>query len=183
MGVSQLCWKFPNDAAGLLGRAKDAAAEQPADAPGSADAPEPAGVSESAAAEPDLASKVVAGAGFGTRLRQWLMTGVSYMIPFVAAGGLLIVLSFALGGYQITDAPPVTDNFDAANRCPWAHSTVRRSSSPAATRRPWTSSSPCSNRTWTRPWPDSVPRGANWTSRAAGRCPGIRLGGYGHRLD
>ena len=31
------------------------------------------------------------------------MTGVSYMIPFVAAGGLLIALSFLLGGYEIVD--------------------------------------------------------------------------------
>ena len=30
------------------------------------------------------------------------MTGVSYMIPFVAAGGLLIALAFLLGGYEIT---------------------------------------------------------------------------------
>ena len=30
-----------------------------------------------------------------------LMTGVSYMIPFVAAGGLLIALGFLLGGYEI----------------------------------------------------------------------------------
>ena len=51
------------------------------------------------------ATKVDSGAGFGTRLRQWLMTGVSYMIPFVAAGGLLIALSFALGGYLITSTP------------------------------------------------------------------------------
>ena len=29
------------------------------------------------------------------------MTGVSYMIPFVAAGGLLIALSFLFGGYEI----------------------------------------------------------------------------------
>ena len=36
-----------------------------------------------------------------TRLRQWLMTGVSYMIPFVAAGGILIALSFVLGGPEI----------------------------------------------------------------------------------
>lgn len=39
--------------------------------------------------------------GTGTRIRQWLMTGVSYMIPFVAAGGILIALSFAIGGYDI----------------------------------------------------------------------------------
>ncbi|KAA5832057.1 fructose-specific PTS transporter subunit EIIC [Saccharopolyspora hirsuta] len=97
-----------NDAAGLLQRAADAAEQQPAAAP------------EPAADEPELGSKVVAGAGFGTRLRQWLMTGVSYMIPFVAAGGLLIALSFALGGYQITEAPPVTEQFDAASLVSWA---------------------------------------------------------------
>ncbi|MFF2085882.1 fructose-specific PTS transporter subunit EIIC [Nocardia sp. NPDC058176] len=43
------------------------------------------------------------GIGWGTRLRQILLTGVSYMIPFVAAGGLLIALSFLLGGYTISD--------------------------------------------------------------------------------
>lgn len=30
-----------------------------------------------------------------------LMTGVSYMIPFVVAGGILIALAFAIGGYKI----------------------------------------------------------------------------------
>lgn len=34
--------------------------------------------------------------GTGTRIRQYLMTGVSYMIPFVAAGGILIALGFML---------------------------------------------------------------------------------------
>ncbi|MFE3541701.1 fructose-specific PTS transporter subunit EIIC [Nocardia sp. NPDC059177] len=43
------------------------------------------------------------GLGWGTRLRQILLTGVSYMIPFVAAGGLLIALSFLIGGYEISD--------------------------------------------------------------------------------
>ncbi len=42
--------------------------------------------------------------GTGTKIRQWLMTGVSYMIPFVAAGGILIALGFMLaqvfGGKQ-----------------------------------------------------------------------------------
>ena len=37
----------------------------------------------------------------GLKLRQWLLTGVSYMIPFVAAGGLLIALGFLLGGYEV----------------------------------------------------------------------------------
>ena len=35
------------------------------------------------------------------RLQRSVMTGVSYMIPFVAAGGLLIALGFLLGGYDI----------------------------------------------------------------------------------
>jgi len=33
------------------------------------------------------------------------MTGVSYMIPFVAGGGLLIALGFLFGGYQIRSWP------------------------------------------------------------------------------
>src|SRR3954469_16742091 len=39
--------------------------------------------------------------GAGSEVRRWLLTGVSYMIPFVAAGGLLIALGFLFGGYQI----------------------------------------------------------------------------------
>jgi PTS system fructose-specific IIC component len=45
------------------------------------------------------------GLGWGTRLRQILLTGVSYMIPFVAAGGLLIALGFLFAGYQIANKP------------------------------------------------------------------------------
>jgi len=41
-----------------------------------------------------LATKVDKSAPVGTRIRQWLMTGVSYMIPFVAAGGIMIALGF-----------------------------------------------------------------------------------------
>ena len=41
------------------------------------------------------------GEGFGRSTRRILMTGVSYMIPFVAAGGLLIALGFLFGGYEI----------------------------------------------------------------------------------
>ncbi len=40
---------------------------------------------------------------WGGRVRRVLMTGVSYMIPFVAAGGLLIALGFLLGGYEIAN--------------------------------------------------------------------------------
>ncbi|MEU6137560.1 fructose-specific PTS transporter subunit EIIC [Nocardioides sp. NPDC047086] len=48
-------------------------------------------------------STSTASESWGARTRRVLMTGVSYMIPFVAAGGLLIALSFLLGGYDITD--------------------------------------------------------------------------------
>ncbi|MDK1476566.1 fructose-specific PTS transporter subunit EIIC [Streptomyces sp. 549] len=60
------------------------------------------------------------GDGYGTRLRKWLMTGVSYMVPFVAAGGLLIALAFALGGYDITDAPSVAEQFSWLDSASWA---------------------------------------------------------------
>ncbi|MFJ6391270.1 fructose-specific PTS transporter subunit EIIC [Streptomyces sp. NPDC091972] len=52
-----------------------------------------------------------AGDGYGTKLRKWLMTGVSYMVPFVAAGGLLLALGFAIGGWQIASAPSVMKHF------------------------------------------------------------------------
>jgi PTS system fructose-specific IIC component len=66
------------------------------------------------AADPATAPKVegdAAAAGgdtgaeesWGGRVRRVLMTGVSYMIPFVAAGGLLIAISFLLGGYEIAN--------------------------------------------------------------------------------
>ncbi|MDY7541073.1 fructose-specific PTS transporter subunit EIIC [Cryobacterium sp. 5B3] len=38
----------------------------------------------------------------GQKVKRALLTGVSYMIPFVAGGGLLIALGFLLGGYEIT---------------------------------------------------------------------------------
>ena len=37
-------------------------------------------------------------------LQRAVMTGVSYMIPFVAAGGLLMALGFLLGGYDVAYA-------------------------------------------------------------------------------
>jgi len=42
-----------------------------------------------------------------------LMTGVSYMIPFVTAGGLLIALAFAFGGIYATD-PAAAHTFAGA---------------------------------------------------------------------
>ncbi|PIJ44117.1 PTS lactose transporter subunit IIC [Leucobacter sp. OLES1] len=84
-----------------------------------------------AALDADAEQKV----GAGTRLRQWLMTGVSYMIPFVAAGGILIALSFmlaqiALGergaieivkyGLTSSDEFNIAQHFDATSLTSWA---------------------------------------------------------------
>lgn len=60
------------------------------------------------------------GDGYGTKLRTWLMSGVSYMVPFVAAGGLLIALGFAIGGYRIDKAPSVVDHFVWTQAGSWA---------------------------------------------------------------
>ncbi|MEV7656868.1 fructose-specific PTS transporter subunit EIIC [Streptomyces anulatus] len=59
-------------------------------------------------------------AHFGVRLRTYLMSGVSYMVPFVAAGGLLIALSFAIGGYEIANAKSVADHFVWGEADSWA---------------------------------------------------------------
>ena len=50
-------------------------------------------------AENEAAEK---GEHIGQKLKKALLTGVSYMIPFVAGGGLLIALGFLMGGYLIT---------------------------------------------------------------------------------
>ena len=75
------------------------------------------GVSEEATADAggggDESDPVAAGAGdgpggkksAGSSARQWLMTGVSYMLPFVTAGGILIALAFLFG-----DTIAVTDS-------------------------------------------------------------------------
>lgn len=60
------------------------------------------------------------GDGYGTKLRKWLMSGVSYMVPFVAAGGLLIALGFAIGGWQIDKAPSVAEHFAWTEATSWA---------------------------------------------------------------
>ncbi|MFN8198883.1 MAG: fructose-specific PTS transporter subunit EIIC [Nakamurella multipartita] len=54
-----------------------------------------------AAAAPAPGKSAARDVGVGTRVRQWLMTGVSYMIPFVAAGGILIALGFLFGGDEV----------------------------------------------------------------------------------
>lgn len=141
--------KAISDAAGVVEQAVEAARSDPAAvgaaAAGSAGAAAggaaggaggPGGAATAAGASgagprgPALASKVTSDAGTATKVRQWLMTGVSYMIPFVAAGGILIALSFMVaqiavgeqGAIEVTKVPltTVTQDFDPANGLHWA---------------------------------------------------------------
>ena len=65
---------------------------------------------EASPGSPANRSGAPSGLGWGTRIRQILLTGVSYMIPFVAAGGLLIALGFLFGGYQLANKPAGQSN-------------------------------------------------------------------------
>ena len=60
---------------------------------------------EGSGADAAASAAPAGGVGWGTRTRQILLTGVSYMIPFVAAGGLLIALGFLFAGYGIANSP------------------------------------------------------------------------------
>ena len=68
-----------------------------------ADDPNAPRVEGTAGGAGDASSGAGAGETWGGRTRRVLMTGVSYMIPFVAAGGLLIALGFLFGGYEIAN--------------------------------------------------------------------------------
>lgn len=81
-------------------RAINEPAKMIAEALAAADNPNAARVEGSGAPASDAPSGNV---GWGTRTRQILLTGVSYMIPFVAAGGLLIALAFMIAGADIKD--------------------------------------------------------------------------------
>ena len=70
------------------------------------------GAGKDAVSAAPAAAKAEAPTGTGSRIRLWLMTGVSYMIPFVAAGGLLIALGFMLGGYKVYEAYDVSGAAD-----------------------------------------------------------------------
>jgi PTS system fructose-specific IIC component len=127
--------KAISDGPGLIAQAVAAAEQESAStvAAAAGSPPPPAG---------RLATKVDQQASIGNRIRQWLMTGVSYMIPFVAAGGILIAVGFMLaqlaGGkngaivvtklYSLT-GPPVPNpthitnivtNFNPADGMQWA---------------------------------------------------------------
>ena len=85
-------------------RAINEPAKMVAEALAAADNPNAARVEGSGAGAPASAAPA-GGVGWGTRTRQILLTGVSYMIPFVAAGGLLIALGFLFAGYDIANNP------------------------------------------------------------------------------
>ena len=120
--------KAISDGPGLITQAAAKAAEWRAN-------PEARTAAPATTASAGLSSKVDKKAGIGTQIRQWLMTGVSYMIPFVAAGGILIALSFmlsqvALGEsgaieivkYNLTsdDQYNIAQNFDVTSLTAWA---------------------------------------------------------------
>ena len=79
-----------NDAGSLIDRALAAI-----------DDPSAPTVPAGATADADTASEEKV--HWARRLQRSVMTGVSYMIPFVAAGGLLTALGFLFGGYDIGD--------------------------------------------------------------------------------
>ncbi|MDN6199398.1 PTS fructose transporter subunit IIABC [Corynebacterium flavescens] len=54
--------------------------------------------------------------GWGKRIQQAIMTGVSYMVPFVAAGGLLLALGFLFGGYDMANGwQAIATNYSLTN--------------------------------------------------------------------
>ncbi|MDC5697104.1 fructose-specific PTS transporter subunit EIIC [Intrasporangium calvum] len=87
-----------SDAPELVARAEQLVDEWAADPSKAAAA---AAAASAGAPAGGLTTKVDSGASTATKVRQWLMTGVSYMIPFVAAGGILIALSFMLAQVAI----------------------------------------------------------------------------------
>jgi PTS system fructose-specific IIC component len=109
-----------NDSAGIISEAVAAVVSGGVPV-GTASAATAAAVASSASG--GMATKVEEG-HWGIRLRGYLMTGVSYMIPFVAGGGILIALSFMLGGYEIVEvnADPAAfiDQFSFFDLDDWA---------------------------------------------------------------
>lgn len=56
------------------------------------------------------------GLSLGKKLQQAIMTGVSYMVPFVAAGGLLLALGFLFGGYDMANGwQHIATNYSLTN--------------------------------------------------------------------
>jgi PTS system fructose-specific IIC component len=94
----------------IIEQAEQAAAAAAAAAPAGGDGGARRPVAPMTAAAPPAA-------GPGEKLRIWLMTGVSYMLPFVIAGGILIALSFMIGGAvevtQVEGFPSLGDIFSS----------------------------------------------------------------------
>lgn len=122
--------KAISDASAIVEQAVEAARNAPATVAAGSGATGATGAAGAPASGPALASKVTEGASTATKVRQWLMTGVSYMIPFVAAGGILIALGFMLanvaggenGAVEVTEialADLVAD-FDPLSGMQWA---------------------------------------------------------------
>ncbi|QTE30564.1 PTS fructose transporter subunit IIABC [Pengzhenrongella sicca] len=68
----------------------------------------------SGGADPGAEQSAESGEHLGQQLKRALLTGVSYMIPFVAGGGLLIALGFLLAGYEIALGTTADDVLAAA---------------------------------------------------------------------
>lgn len=84
--------KAISDGPALIDEAAALAAQWQAD-------PSKAVAAAAAVSGSSMVTKVDDNAGWGTRIRQILMTGVSYMIPFVAAGGIMIAIGFMIAQF------------------------------------------------------------------------------------
>jgi fructose PTS system EIIBC or EIIC component len=120
--------KAISDGPALVAQAERLAAEWAAD-------PSKAAAAAAAAPAGGTTTSADDNVSTATKVRQWLMTGVSYMIPFVAAGGILIALSFMLAQvslgengaieivqYNLTsdDQYNIAQNFDPISLTAWA---------------------------------------------------------------
>jgi fructose PTS system EIIBC or EIIC component len=94
----------------VIGRAEKAAEQGESEASAGAVAQKEGAEAEAGGGEEAVPTDM-GGAGWGAEVRRWLMTGVSYMIPFVVAGGILIALAFALGGAVEVTEVDVYENF------------------------------------------------------------------------
>jgi PTS system fructose-specific IIC component len=91
-------------AAAIVERAVEAAQRAPARATAGAPAGDAVAADADAEDEDVFASVTGTSTSKGEEVRRWLMTGVSYMIPFVVAGGILIAIAFA-----VADAVAITE--------------------------------------------------------------------------
>lgn len=74
------------------------------------------GASESASGSASSSGEEGEALGWGKRIQQAIMTGVSYMVPFVAAGGLLLALGFLFGGYDMANGwQAISTNYSLTN--------------------------------------------------------------------